>query len=626
MGAPILSVILITLGGLLIASNIFLTNKFQSIYHQLLVSPPSEDSNYDFIIVGSGSSGSVVTARLAEEGYSVLLVEAGGPSHWMQGIIAYAPYFMMSAYDWAYQIKPDGKAGKAYKGKTMHFPRGKVLGGSSMLNWCIYMRGHSKDYDEWEKLGNPGWGYKDVLPLFKKTEDFSGEVENREKYHGTGGPQGVQTTPHTYKVSDYTKEALKELGYPIGDVNGASENEGFMDRIQVFLTKGWRMGAYRSFVAPLLGKGAKIDVASYSLATNLIFEGKKVVGVEVKRFGKALKYKAAKEVIVSGGAIGSPQLLMLSGIGPKKHLDEHKIKVLQDLPVGNNLQDHVMLDTFYMKPKENPRAALSPYFTLNPLNYLELFMNGTGQLAHNGLGINGYFHSTVNDDPTRPDLQLHTMPFSHGTDFGVGIKDIVNYGDEAFKPRWDHLVGTDQEFFNVLPTLLRPKSRGTVRLASNNPEDDPIIDPNYLSHPHDLKTMVESAKFAQSLESTAAFKKVGFKFQDPDTHFCGQYKPYSNDYWECFVKHWTLTVYHPAGTCKMGPKPDKSAVVDSRLRVRGIESLRVADASIMPNLVGSNTHAPCLMIGEKAAQIIIEDWSKQAPNKQKKKGSKKDEL
>ena len=324
--------------GVAFVSYIHLTWHAQKAFSRYFESPPENGSSYDFVVVGSGSAGSVVAGRLAESGNSVLLLEAGGPSHWLQGIAAFVGMFMISPYDWGYSLRQEN-AGLALKDKVMLYPRGKVLGGTSMLNWMLYVRGHSADYDEWESLGNPGWGYEDVLPYFKKSEDFSGEVDDKERYHGTGGPIGVGPAVHSWPVADIFLEAMKELGYPLGDVNGKLEDTGFFDSVQTFQKGGWRLGTYRSFVEPLLGK-ASIDVVTYAHVDKILLEGggSKATGVSGRRFGERFAFKARKEVVVSAGAIGSPKVLMLSGIGPKKHLAEVGITAIKDLPVGENLQ------------------------------------------------------------------------------------------------------------------------------------------------------------------------------------------------------------------------------------------------------------------------------------------------
>lgn len=582
---------------------VHLSYYIQMYFTKLMVAPPPDASSYDFMVIGSGSAGSVVAGRLAEAGHHVLLIEAGGPSNWLQGIPAFVSHFMSSPYDWKYDFVPSENAGQ---GVHMSIPRGKVLGGSSMLNWMLYLRGHRKDYDEWESFGNTGWGYKDVLPYYKKSESFYGKVEKQEKYHGSNGPTGVKQTPHRHPINFIYNQGFKEMGYELGDPNGVNEG-GFFEHVQVTIDKdSWRLGTYKSYVEPLVGR-ANIDVLTYAQATKLIFEGKRAVGVEVNRFGQTLKYYASKEVVLSAGAIASPHLLMLSGIGPKNHLEHLNIPVIQDLPVGDNLQDHLhAYYPFYMNGTKSGLTT-SPFNVLNPLNYIDFFLNGGGPLSDNNIGSNGYYNTKHNPDKTRPDAQMHSCAYAHGNDFGAAMKDSYRYKGQSWEYMFEPYLGMETSY--LLPTLSRPKSRGFIRLKSNDYREQPIIEHRYVSHPDDMKVLVEGMKFAHAMKDTKAFQENGVTPFRPDKYFCGDYEPYSDPYWECFVRHWALTVYHQSGTCKMGPKDDKTAVVDPRLRVYGIESLRVIDASIMPTIVSGNTNGPVIMIGEKGADMILQDWA-----------------
>jgi choline dehydrogenase-like flavoprotein len=565
---------------------------------------PKNGSIFDFIVVGSGSAGSVVAARLAEAGNEVLLVEAGGSPNFLQIIPGLSPFFADSRYVWKYKINLQDTIGGVYKNKVMFYPRGKELGGSSMMNAMIYVRGHSKDYDEWEEMGNPGWSFKDVLPYFKKSERFEGDMPNKERFHGMNGRLTVETAKYKYPIEKIVLETLKGLNHTTGDVNGEQENGGFFDPSQQTTANGRRLGTYNSFVVPILSS-TNITVLTHSTVSKVLLDSNKAHGVVLERFGQVLHYHVRNEVVLSAGAIGSPQILILSGVGPRDDLRNLGITLVEDLPVGQNLQDHCLV----MQPLQvghSERLITHPLQYGNPMNHLEFWSNGSGVLTSNYLGTNGMLHLKGNKDPIRPDIQMYVLPFDHAVDFGIIVKDLLNYNDTI----WEELYGDrmDTGFF-IVPALLRPKSRGTVTLASKDITEAPIIDPQYLTHEDDLEVLIEGLKFVKSLEDTEQFKKFKIQTFPPNKLLCGQFDPDTDEYYKCYVQNFIATVYHPAGTCSMGPTGSKNAVVDHRLKVHGIDGLRVVDASVMPKLVGGNTNAPTIMIAEKGAAMILEDWT-----------------
>ena len=604
----IVTILALISSALLFLSIINVTWFVQREYHKYFVSPPSETKEYDFIVVGAGSAGSVVTARLAEAGHSVLLVEAGGPEHYFQTIPLLNPFFIGGQYDWQYKVR-DGATGLATSDGTIPWPRGKGLGGSFMINFMMYVRGHPKDFDEWESLGNKDWGYQSVLPYFKKSEHFLVESSSEEKFHGTEGSLHVQKASDRLEIGKINMMAVKERGYKEGDPNG-KEPGSFYEEMQLSTQNGKRMGTFKSFVEPLLNSNAPIDVLTYAQVSKVLFEEKKAVGVQVERFGQILQYKANKEIILSGGTIGSAQILLLSGIGPTKHLKDLEIPVISNLAVGQNLQDHIITAFTYFH--QDSSMFLSPYHVINPTNYLEYFMSGTGPLTYNGCDTSGFITTKASKDPLkRPDIQLVMSAMSYDIDHGLGLREMHNVDWSNFDHVFSDMMSQGLRGGASNQCLLRPKSVGKISLKTKNWQDHPLIEPNYFSHPEDMAAQIEAMRFVHSLADTESFKEAGIVPQPPDTKNCGQYEVYSDSYWECFIRHWSTTIYHPVGTCKMGPDDDPEAVVDDRLRVRGgIQGLRVVDASVMPKIVGGNTNAATIMIGEKGAHMILQDWKK----------------
>jgi choline dehydrogenase len=525
---------------------------------------------FDFIIVGAGSAGCVLAHRLSEDGRnSVLVLEYGG-SDWgpfiqMPSALSYP--MNMNLYNWGFETEPEPHLG----GRRLATPRGKVVGGSSSINGMVYVRGHARDFDTWEEMGAKGWGFRHVQPYFRRMEHSHG---GEAGWRGTSGPMHVKRGPRHNPLYQAFIEAGRQAGYPVTQDYNGRQQEGF-GAMEMTVHRGVRWSAANAYLRPAMKRG-QVKLVTYALARRILLEGKRAVGVEYDVAGEVMTARARREVVLAASSINSPKLLQLSGIGAPETLQAAGIEVEHALPgVGENLHDH--LEIYFQLMSKQPVTLYSKLNLVSKgLIGLQWLLFGTGLGATNHFESCGFIRSKAGVE--YPDIQYHFLPAAMRYD---GSSAFPNHGFQA----------------HVGP--MRTKSRGFVRIRSNDPKEPPRILFNYMSHPDDWEEFRACVRLTRELFRQPAMQKyAGAEIQpgkdvETDTEI------------DDFIRRRCESAYHPCGTCKMGAASDRMAVVDHECKVIGIEALRVADSSIMPQVTNGNINAPTLMIGEKASDHIL---------------------
>ncbi|KAJ8937530.1 hypothetical protein NQ314_011809 [Rhamnusium bicolor] len=557
-------------------------------YHQADFNPEAYNENhaltdaeeFDFIVIGSGASGAVIANRLSEvPEWKVLLLEAGAPETKITQVPATYPYLQTTPYNWWYTTVSQNKSCLGTEENKCSIASGKALGGSTATDDMIYTRGNHKDYDIWADLGLDGWCWKDVLPYFKKIEDAHIHDLDR-KHHSLGGPVHLENFQHSSNLAPHILEGAHELGIKTVDYN-ASPKLTWYQRIQE-----------KNLVVRPLSQVIKIIVSPH---TNECY------GVQYIHDGHLYVVKAAKEVVLAAGAINTPQLLLLSGIGPKEDLEHLDIHPVADLKVGHNLKDHIAFIGLNFVFNETSSEEHKEYDAV--VDYLK---NGKGQLTSIGVDALGFLKTEVSKDKgDYPDVEFYIST------------DIYNKGHEHLKHLrikkeiydavWAPLEG--KKGFTIAVVLLHPKSTGVTALHDKDPLHHPLINPNYLhdEDDHDIETILAGVHKALKLAHTESLQKLGIHLNHNKVPGC-EHAETDDDYWKCAIRHLSVSFGHVSGTAKMGPETDKGAVVDHKLRVYGVHKLRVADASVIPVSISGHLAAPTILVGEKAADLLKEDW------------------
>lgn len=562
---------------------------------------------YDFIVVGAGAAGCTLANRLSENpNWRVLLLEAGGTENPFHQIPVMAAFLQGTHSNWNYRSEPQKLACFGMNDNKCALPRGRVLGGTSSINYMIYNRGNRRDFDRWAEYGNKGWSYKEVLPYFLKSEDANLHGLRNSKYHNVSGPLSVEDVGYRTKIVNSWVKAANQAGHKSTDYNG--ESQLGVSFVQATTQQGHRFSAAKAFIEPVRNR-PNLQIITFARATKILINNstKEAYGVEYEFNGVVYKAKARREVILSSGAFNSPQLLMLSGIGPSDNLNAIEVPIIKELPVGKILYDHMCHfgPTIILNTKGNSLDIRAIKIS-DVTNYL---FKRPSQLSIIG-GVEALAFAKVpqSSEPADfPDVELIFVSGSFASDLGTGLKQGANLRDDVYNKVYKPLESTREDHYSTLIMQFHPKSQGRIWLHNRNPYEDVKIDPKYYSNSEDVEFLLSGIKESIKIMKQPAMQKFGARLHNIPLPGCRNYEFGSDDYWRCSIRTLSYTLHHQVATCRMGPASNPTTVVDERLRVHGIKRLRVADTSIIPFPPTAHTNAAAFMIGEKAADMIKED-------------------